>query len=405
MHRRRFLSSMSASLTAAMLPTGSLSGSDRQSTAYLRTNWSRDPFTYGSYSYVAKGASRRDHKALAAPVDDKLFFAGEAAHPSYNSTVHAAYESGMYAAQDVLDTGARSVGIIGAGISGLSAADALTRAGIAVEVLEARERIGGRLWTADLNGTPLDLGASWIHGIEDNPLVDLADTQGLKRVETGFDGVALGKSGRPLSDDDIPDWLEQVVEIQNEFGTAPENLNQRAYLLDQDYDGDDVIFPAGYSAILDGLLGDYEVQLDAPVHSVDYSSTSVTLNSQRGKTTYDAVIVTLPLGALKAGTVAFMPNLPDRKQRSIERLGMGVLDKLYLRFDQVFWDKDATWIAMSDTGLPKGQFNGWLNLAKYLDEPIILAFNAGDAARDLSALDDAELIQMAQSVLARNYPV
>jgi len=66
--------------------------------------------------------------------------------------------------------------VIGAGISGLAAADALTQLGYDVVVLEAKERIGGRLWTDDTKGIPLDLGASWIHGVKYNPLYVLAQT-------------------------------------------------------------------------------------------------------------------------------------------------------------------------------------------------------------------------------------
>src|SRR5262245_30111985 len=53
--------------------------------------------------------------------------------------------------------------VVGAGFAGLAAANALVNAGVEVLVLEARERIGGRAWTADVGGVPVDLGCSWIH--------------------------------------------------------------------------------------------------------------------------------------------------------------------------------------------------------------------------------------------------
>ncbi|MEO0887542.1 MAG: FAD-dependent oxidoreductase, partial [Cyanobacteria bacterium J06648_10] len=53
---------------------------------YIRTNWSQDPYSFGSYSHVAKGSSQRDRGVIEAPIDNRIFFAGEAVHPKYNSS-------------------------------------------------------------------------------------------------------------------------------------------------------------------------------------------------------------------------------------------------------------------------------------------------------------------------------
>jgi phytoene dehydrogenase-like protein len=70
--------------------------------------------------------------------------------------------------------------VIGAGIAGLAAARDLTIDGYDVLVLEARNRIGGRIWTSRDLGLPADLGASWIHGFEDNPISRLAKRHGIE---------------------------------------------------------------------------------------------------------------------------------------------------------------------------------------------------------------------------------
>lgn len=76
----------------------------------------------------------------------------------------------------------RRVLVVGAGIAGLAAAQRLLQAGAQVTVLEARDRIGGRIWTSQQwPDAPMDLGASWIHGTEGNPLTDLARQAGAKR--------------------------------------------------------------------------------------------------------------------------------------------------------------------------------------------------------------------------------
>lgn len=85
-------------------------------------------------------------------------------------------------------------------------------------------------------------------------------------------------------------------------------------------------------------------------------------------------------------------------------MGMGTLDKVYLKFEKPFWDEDATIILTPDTGLPQGQFNYWVNFYKYLGDPIIMGFNAGDAAIALSQNSDELLVTKALNSLAMAYP-
>lgn len=410
MDRRRFLASSLAALAAGFTPLAATGQQGRTATGYLRTNWSRDPYSYGSYSFLAQGAWRRDHKQLAETVDGRLFFAGEATHPNYNSTVHAAYESGVFAARAVAaQSGAtsrrRAVGIIGAGISGLAAAELLTREGDDVTVLEARDRIGGRIWTEQRLGLPLDLGASWVHGRDGNPLMELAAEVGAETVVTTDSYITRGAGGRAIPDDEVPLWLENVLSIQHDAGADLSEINALAYWRDLDYDGDDVVFPKGYAQLFDVLTPDMNLQLSRVVSAIDYGGDVVQVTNTQGRQqSFDAVVVTVPLGVLKKGRIAFTPPLPRAKQHAIEVLGMGVLDKVYLRYDHVFWDRDVTWIATPENGLPQGQFNQWLNLYPYLGEPVIMAFNGAQPARDLAGLSDAEVIARAEQTLARAYP-
>ncbi|MFK8020407.1 MAG: FAD-dependent oxidoreductase [Pseudomonadales bacterium] len=71
---------------------------------------------------------------------------------------------------------ANTVLVIGAGMAGLTAAKELHNAGHDVRVLEARQRIGGRTHTSTEFGPPLDLGAAWLHGVDNNPLFDVAQS-------------------------------------------------------------------------------------------------------------------------------------------------------------------------------------------------------------------------------------
>ena len=405
MNRRKVLKAVGGTLLSSFLPAPWAIARTMPLRGYIRTNWSRDPLTYGAYSYVPKGVRQQERKALEEPINNRVFFAGEAVFAKYSSTVHAAYGSGQRTAGMVKKTGAKTVAIIGAGMSGLSAAHHLAGAGFDVTVIEARDRIGGRIWTDRRLGQPLDLGASWIHGVQDNPLTGLASKAGLKRIATDESYITRGGDGRRIHDNEYPDWLEDVVTIQQNSGADVDQLNMAVYDNEDGYDGAEVVFPNGYAGIFDSLKGPYAVQLSTRVRAVSYTDKGVTLRfKNRADAVFDAVIVTLPLGALKRGTVQFTPALPAAKRKAIQRLGMGLLDKVYLKFDRPFWDVDRTWIITPENNLPRGQFNQWLNMYPLTGVPIILAFNGGTPALDLAGLSDKDVVKRAMQTLAGAYP-
>ena len=112
--------------------------------------------------------------------------------------------SSAYANSTKTITGSKSkkrTVIIGAGLAGLAAARELQHSGHEVIVLEARERIGGRISTSlKWKDAPLDLGASWIHGIKGNPLTELADEIEADRIITNYDSsITYNSAGDPIS--------------------------------------------------------------------------------------------------------------------------------------------------------------------------------------------------------------
>jgi monoamine oxidase len=91
----------------------------------------------------------------------------------------------MLASRVAVAGGHPRVVVIGAGIAGLSAVRDLAEAGLNIIVVEARDRIGGRIWTSnDWPDLPVDLGASSIHGVSGNPINTLADALGAERMPT-----------------------------------------------------------------------------------------------------------------------------------------------------------------------------------------------------------------------------
>lgn len=113
-------------------------------------------------------------------------------------------------------------------------------------------------------------------------------------------------------------------------------------------------------------------------------------------------MVTLPLGVLQAGTVAFDPPLPTDKATAIERLGMGLLDKVYLRFPEVFWDAEADAIGWASPDAD-GRWAEWLNVAKFTGEPVLLGFNAAGSAEQLEVMGDEDVVADAMAVLRTIY--
>lgn len=334
--------------------------------------------------------------------------------------------------------------VIGAGIAGLGAAQTLMQAGAEVIVLEARDRIGGRIWTShEWPDAPIDLGASWIHGTEDNPLMALAEQAGAKTAATDYDSVlAFNTDGTPLTEaqeerldawrtrieralsraqDQDPDRaIQEVIEQALQWSTLPaEDQKMIRFILnssieqeysgsigetsvhwydaDDGFDGEDVLFPGGYKALIDWLARGVTIELEQQVQQIAYDADQVTVTTARKTYTGDQVIVTLPLGVLKAGTVTFAPPLPRAHQQAITALGMGLLNKCFLRFPTIFWQEDYDWLEY--LAAEPGQWVEWVSFARPTGLPILLGFNAADAGRAFEALSDEALVASAMQTL------
>lgn len=346
------------------------------------------------------------------------------------------------------NTQAEKILIVGAGMAGISAARNLHDAGHNAIVLEGRDRIGGRLWTSrKWENTPLDLGASWIHGDRDNPLTKIADKINAPRQATNSNDFFLYDVAGNIVPDRLWDRLDRfeakiwrsikkaaqldndisieaaiaaqmdldalspakrrqfnfVVNMNLELESATDISELSAHYIDEgkEFRGDDVLLPQGYDALIHYLATGLDIRLNEKVTRIAYNDRRVTVSTTSGIFEADRAIVTLPIGVLKQGDVAFEPGLPAKKQTAIEALGVGVLNKTYLQFPQVFWERSTDWIGYISE--EKGQFSGWLNLYPSTGKPILAAFNVGDFGRTIETFSDRQIVDRAMQTLSLMY--
>lgn len=400
----------------------------------VRSSWSIDPFALGSYSFLPVGADPKMRRALAAPVDGVVWFAGEATSASSPSTVHGALDEGarVAAAVDRSSLGPLDVVVIGAGAAGARAARKLHEAGHRVTVVEGRDVTGGRLHTLRPKGwpVPVELGASWVHDTEASDLAAELRQLDVATVPFSYDDLILTADGGQASADEFDaaaaealdaavewadgrdadrslaqaldasgeaeavdaDALEHFLrtEISTEYGADADELSAW-WGLAEGSEGDDVLVTGGYRTVVDHDLDGLEVRTGWVVSSVAIDAGGAVVRSDDGEELQaDRVVVTVPLGVLQEGVIAFDPPLPDDKQRAIRALGMGLLDKVWLRWDEPWWTEDAEqWTLVAGAEEP---YVEWFNLLPATGEPVLLGLVGGSVARRWAERSDDAVV-------------
>ena len=318
----------------------------------------------------------------------------------------------------------RDVLVLGAGVAGLGAARALTDAGRDVLLVEARERIGGRVWTDhNFGAIPVECGAEFIHGdtaatwawvrraaipteaadiwlgrrmaLEDGAVVgaDVLEQRDDLKAALALEHELEAYTGPDMS---LAAWLDQRgvtglkrhladVRMAHASAGALETLSAAA-LAEEGRAGlhngvhDFHILP-GYDQVLALLAEGLNIRLGAVVKRVVWGADRVTFTLVDGEQLEArTAIITLPLAVLKAAVLDFEPPLPEAQQRAIAGLDMQPAMKVIYRFREPFWDSSMTFLTLPDPmpvwwGLRSGQ-------------PLLTCFLTGWRAKQAAALGD-----------------
>lgn len=339
--------------------------------------------------------------------------------------------------------------VIGAGLAGLAAATELATSGRSVIVLEARDRVGGRVWTLHQDDLPIELGAEFVHGLPPE-IFELDRAAGLQLTEAA--GQAwVSRDGRLQPRGDYFPQLDRIFEQMS----LPAG-GDRSFLdyVDECCRGDEwrearkaaIAFVEGFHAsraerisvrsILEGeeataaiggdrhfwVLGGYDrlarwfaerlpagaLRLRAVVKEVRWGrgTVEVLAESPAGPQEFRAprAIVTVPLGVLQAapgppGSIRFDPQL-RAKQDALRLLVMGPALRVILRFREPFWEKRPALDRLSFLFSEDEDFPTWWTRLP-ARSPLLTGWAGGRRAERLGALAESELVERVLASLAR----
>ncbi|WOG91846.1 hypothetical protein DCAR_0311101 [Daucus carota subsp. sativus] len=355
-----------------------------------------------------------------------------------------------------------SVIIIGGGMAGIAAARILQDASFQVTLLESRDRIGGRVCTDYSFGFPVDVGASWLHGVcEENPLAPVIGRLGLPLYRTSGDNSVLydhdlesyalfDMDGNKVPQDlvtKVGEAFESILEEANQvraensedmsvscaisivfkrrpdlrldglphkvlqwylcrmegwFAADADTISLKGWDEEELLPGGHGLMVRGYFPVINTLAKGLDIRLGHRVRNIVRRYNGVKVTVEDGRTFIaDAAIVAVPLGVLKSNCIKFEPRLPEWKETAIADLGVGVENKIILHFKEVFWPNVEFLGVVAETSYECSYF---LNLHKATGHAVLVYMPAGQLARDIEKLSDEAAANFAFTQLKKILP-
>jgi hypothetical protein len=321
--------------------------------------------------------------------------------------------------------------IIGAGVAGLTIASKLQNEDYII--LEARERIGGRVFTNDKN---IDDGAAWVHGLCENPLTNLIMSDDLIPVAEcnpwmhsenanityylGVDELRSSEEKRQKLAEKWNDLLQRTSDfngsIAEAFSFFSEDDDMRSFLymievwcggsihnlpasflqqsecksaLFGDYAGSHCLFKKGARTLIESLSSTCmgKIICNQIVTKVVYKIGEVDVHTREGVVyKCNKLCITVPPGPLK--DIVFDPPLPPSKVNAISRIKMGSYKKIQLEFDEVFWNDTPMILTRNE----ENEYILWNNYMVSKNVPILEAICPADSGFRFSHKSDEEIV-------------
>lgn len=311
-------------------------------------------------------------------------------------------------------------------------------------ILEARDRIGGRMWTKEISNIPIDLGATWLEGRNQNPLFKFVKENNFEYFPQEDEEEEVYYQNNTINDriidifrakfDDILEnsfdlklkkdkslkesmkeyikknkiklneletkllgFLEKQYEIYN--GCKISELSSKYYVEGTGYSGESVTLKKGYGYLCEIYGKELKPLFLHVVKGIDYSNDQVKVITNQGDIYGDYVICTIPIGCLKKEIIEFNPKLPSEKLEAIAKIGVGVLDKVILEFPKVFWNPKVSWIEnLIDRGIDDFRSFHILNPLNS-ESKFLIGFVGADFAKNLEQKSDKEIVTLMMNAL------
>ncbi|MEE7490632.1 MULTISPECIES: flavin monoamine oxidase family protein [Methylobacterium] len=300
--------------------------------------------------------------------------------------------------------------IVGGGAAGIGAARQLAADGKAVLLLEASSRLGGRAYTQDLGGHPLDLGCEWLHSGDRNAWVGIAEASGFPVDRSdppwtkAHPSIARDEDAEEAARKAFGDWEERLAQVAqgsdrasdaleagvkwNAYvraiagfmsGMAPEQISATDYLAYDDAStGKNWNLPLGYGTLVAASLpSSTALRLATPAERIELTAEGVAVTTRVGTVRAGAAILTVSTAVL-AGDAIRLPAGVDPWREAAAALPLGRNEKIFLEIarDAAFAPDSHAYGDLRDPRAAAYSIrpNGW---------PVIEAFLGGEGARIL----------------------